>query len=414
MADPKVARSDGRPAAPETSALAALSVPRKLTQLGMVAERLFRSFWPLWTVLALSLAVFVFLGPLGLPLEVIWAIAAVSLVGCVFSTIWGARRFRWPSRREAETRLDQTLPGRPIETLSDAQAIGAGDSESQAVWNAHLKRIAAGAADAKAVSPDLQLAPRDPYALRYVAACALAVALLFGGIGQVRELGRDVAPGGQALATGPAWEGWINPPAYTGKPGLYLNEISQTNLEIPEGSRITLRLYDGEGRIRITETVSDAPVAEGSDAPAQEYTAARSGSLTIGSDTPRAFDLFVTPDAPPAITVDGPVSRSAMGEMELPFVATDDYAVAGGYATISLDLPEVERSYGLSRDPEPREDVVVNIPMALSGDRSSFREVLVDNFSEHPWANLPVALTFTAEDDLRQTGSSEPFLCSGN
>ncbi|MEM8582587.1 MAG: DUF4175 family protein, partial [Pseudomonadota bacterium] len=344
MANPKAARSDSRPAAPQTSALAALALPRKLTQLGMVAERLFRAFWPVWTVLALSLATLVFLAPLGLPLEVIWALAGLSLAGSLAAIAWGVRRFRWPIRQEAETRLDRSLPGRPIETLSDAQAIGADDSESQAVWNAHLKRVADAAAGAKAVSPDLQLAPRDPYALRYVAACALAVALLFGGIGQVRDLGRDAAPGGQALATGPAWEGWINPPAYTGKPGLYLNEISQTSLEIPEGSRITLRLYDGEGRIRITETVSDVPVEEGSDAPAQEYTAARSGNLTIGSDTTRAFELLVTPDEPPAITVDGPVSRSAMGEMELPFVATDDYAVAGGYATITLDLNQVERS----------------------------------------------------------------------
>ncbi len=53
---------------------------------------------------------------------------------------------------------------------------------SAAVWRAHQKRMSARAATARAVTPDIRLARRDPFALRYVALLAFAVALLFGSL----------------------------------------------------------------------------------------------------------------------------------------------------------------------------------------------------------------------------------------
>jgi uncharacterized protein (TIGR02302 family) len=46
--------------------------------------------------------------------------------------------------------------------------------------------------------------------------------------------------------------------------------------------------------------------------------------------------------------------------------------------------------------------------MPISGNRADFTEALVEDASKHPWANLPVTLTFTVEDGRAQTGTTEP------
>ncbi len=95
--------------------------------------------------------------------------------------------------------------------------------------------------------------------------------------------------------------------------------------------------------------------------------------------------------------------------MQQPFTATDDYGVVGGQATIALDLPAIERRYGLAVDPEPRDPIVLDLPMPITGDRTEFTEALIDDLSKHPFANLPVTITLAATDALGQTGTAEPL-----
>ncbi|CAN0604520.1 unnamed protein product, partial [Ectocarpus sp. 12 AP-2014] len=178
-------------------------------------------------------------------------------VGAIAAFWVGARRFEMPGRGEAIERLDETLPGRPIAAVSDVQAIGAGDAASEAVWNAHLERMAKRLEEARAARADLNLAPRDPFALRYVALLAFAVALIFGSVFRVATVTEIAGGGGQALATGPAWEGWVEPPVYTGQPSLYLNDIDQASFEAPAGSRVTVRFYGEVGALTLHETVSE-------------------------------------------------------------------------------------------------------------------------------------------------------------
>jgi uncharacterized protein (TIGR02302 family) len=68
----------------------------------------------------------------------------------------------------------------------------------------------------------------------------------------------------------------------------------------------------------------------------------------------------------------------------------------------------VERAYGLTVEPEPREAVVLDLPMPLRGNREDFAETLVDDLSEHPFANLPVRMTFSVTDAAGQAGQAEP------
>ena len=111
----------------------------------------------------------------------------------------------------------------------------------------------------------------------------------------------------------------------------------------------------------------------------------------------------MTPDAPPSVTILGAPQLEAPDQTAIAYRAEDDFAILGGAATQSLDLEAVTRRYGLRVPPEPRDDLVFDLPMPFSGDRAAFSETLIEDLSKSVLANLPVTLTVTVEDDLGQT-----------
>jgi uncharacterized protein (TIGR02302 family) len=394
---------------PEEAA-ARLKRPLGLTRAGMVAERATRAFWPLWSILMAALAALMFGLHDTAPLEAVWA-GAVLAVGGAGWTLWrGVQAFRWPTRAEAAERLDRTLPGRPLAAIADVQAVGAGDPASEAVWRAHVLRMVERTRAARPVQPDLRVSTRDPFALRYVALVAFVMAVLFGSVWRVASVA-EMAPGtgGAALASGPVWEGWVEPPAYTGRPSLYLNDIRQAEFPVPVGSQVTLRLYGEVGALTVAESVSGrvGEVPPASD-PSQSFEVVQDGRLAVEGAGGRSWQVTVLPDAPPEILFDGSAERTVAGEMRQPFRARDDYGVVSGRATVALDLPSVDRRHGLAADPEPREPVAFDLPMPISGGRTDFGEVLVEDLSKHPWAGLPVTLTLSAVDAVGQTGETPP------
>lgn len=395
-------------AALRAAALRRIGPQVALTRAGMAAERLARALWPAWTVVLLALAAVAFGAGEALPPA--WAQGALAAAAALAAglAVRGLRAMRWPDRAAAVARLDATLKGRPIAALTDTPATGAGDAGTRAVWAAHVARMAGRAAVARAPQPDLRLARADRFALRYVALTAAAVAVLFGSLGRVAEV-PGMAPGpANALAAGPVWEGWVRPPGHTGRPALYLNEVPAGALELPAGSRVTLRFYGEAGAHRLDETVSGAP-APVAGAEGATFDVARSGRIAIAGPAERAWEVAMLPDRPPTVAVAGPVTREQDGRLSLPFTAADDYGVTGGRAEIVLDLPAVDRRYGLAAEPEPRPAVVADLPLPFAGDRTEIAGTLVDDLSKHPFANLPVLIRLTAEDALGQTGEAAPF-----
>ncbi|MHA6324518.1 TIGR02302 family protein [Roseivivax sp. CAU 1753] len=395
--------------------LARIRRPAFLTRMGLVAERAVRAFWPLWSVSIAVLAVLM----LGLQdlvsVEVVWAVGAVAAVAALWAIWRGLSRFRWPTREAALMRLDATMPGRPIAAALDHQAIGAGDGASEAVWLAHQARMRARLAEARAVEPDLRVSEQDPFALRYAALLALSVALLFGSVMKVSSV-TGMGPGGGAeLATGPSWEGWVEPPAYTRLPAIYLNDITAPSLSVPVGATVTVRLYGVPGALSVAETVSGNPLdpdsAAAQDAAretAQDFVVTKAGRVAIDGPNGRAWDFAVKPDAAPRVARAGPFDVKYDGAAALPFTAVDDYAVTGGTATITLALDAVDRRFGRRLDPEPRPAIEMQLPLPVAGDRSDFEEALIGNFSTHAWANLPVEITLAVTDAAAQRGTSAP------
>jgi uncharacterized protein (TIGR02302 family) len=387
-------------------ALGRLVWPLRLTRAGMVAERATRAFWPLWSLLFIALAAVAFgavplLGPAG-----VWTAGAAGLAAIAWAVLRGIRAFRMPSREEALDRLDRTMPGRPITALLDTVAVGHDDPATQSVWAAHVARMAKRAATARPPEPDLRLSSRDPYALRYVAATAFAMALLFGTLDRVADVGDAVTIGpGAASASGPSWEGWVEPPVYTGLPSLYLNDITAEGFETPQGSRISLRIYGNPEDITVESDLGPPPPgAEGGAA--QTLIVERSGTLSVFAPSgAQSWDISVLADAAPVVALEGELSGEPPGQMQLTFTASDDYGVANGTATFRLDPGAADRRYGLAFDPEPRDALTLDLPMPFRGGRTDFTEVMVEDLSQHPFANLPVTLTLTVTDEAGQIGT---------
>jgi uncharacterized protein (TIGR02302 family) len=383
-----------------------------LTLAGLWAERIVRAFWPLWTIAIATLAALAFGLHEGLPVEAAW-VGALAVAGGALWALWHALgTFRAPSRAEAVARVDATLPGQPLAALADAQAVGAGDPLSAGVWEVHRQRMAARAQGARAVAPDLRLARRDPFGLRFVALTAFVMALMFGSLWRAASVTGLVPGTAEALAVGPTWEGWVQPPPYTGKPALYLNDIAQEGFEVPQGARVQVRLYGEVGELLLAETVSgragtDVPPA--SD-PAQDFIVTRSGQIEIQGPGGRLWQVVAIPDAPPVIAAAGAATREGDGQMRLPFRASDDHGVTSARAEIMLDLPAVPRRFGLTVEPEPRDALVLDLPLPIRGDRAAFEEALVEDVSKHAFANLPVRVRLSATDAPGQIGFADPIV----
>ena len=383
-------------------------MPVLLTRLGLISERVTKCFWPFWTVLFFALAPLILGRQDFLPLEVVWGYGVVAILALLWTLYRGIRRLNWPSEAEAVARVDARLVGRPIAALNDVQAIGADDVGSQAIWDAHLVRMQEKTRDARAVEPDLRVSSNDPYGLRYIAVLFMVVALLFGSIWPVGSVA-EAGTGTELLATGPVWEGWIEPPAYTGKPTLYLADIIANRVQVPQGSFITLRLYGQEGDLAVNETVSGRTDDLGAATDQQQgFEVTQAGRLEIEGEGGATWQILLLEDEAPTVELTGPIEADAQGTMSQPFSAMDDYGVLAGVATIELNLEGVDRRHGLTIEPDLGTVIVIDLPIPFSGDRADFEEFLIDDFSEHPWANLPVVLTLQVEDGLGQTGASDP------
>ncbi len=377
------------------------------TLTGLWVERLARAFWPFSTVALLLFAMLGF-GVQDL-LSPIWAM--VFLLGAILVLFvafgWGAWRLAIPTRQEAAARLDASMPGRPLSALADDQAIGTTDAASRRVWTAHLQRMQARLARARAVPGNLQLASRDRFGLRYVALTAFAVAVIFGAPSRVSEIAEIAQiPGrAEAVALGPSWEAWVQPPAYTGRPSLYLNEVDRPTLQLPQGSRVTVRFYGQQGVMSVQESLSDRSEVDPTEM-AQDFEIERTGRLSVRGPAGRDWEVTALVDQPPEVQLVGMAARERGGVMRQDFTATDDYGVTGGEVRVALDLDAVERRFGLAPEPEPRDALVLPLPMPASGSRAEIDDAFIEDFSQHPWANLPVTIAFAVEDARGQVGET--------
>ncbi len=388
-----------RPNPPETRPQPDLSVqlrwPLRLTWAALVAERGWRAFWPLMSLalLVIALSRFTVLDDL--------AFAGFGLAILV-ALIWGLSQFRPPTNGEVEARLDRQFPSRPLAALRDATTLG--NDATRSIWQAHQARMWDQAKRARAEPPDLRIAARDPFALRLIALTAFVLSILFGQPPQTARPHPAPQEAGCPTCGNASWEGWIEPPAYTGQPSLYLNDQPPGPLPVPTGSRLTLRLYGTEQTpIEIESDLIDGPVRA-----LIETDITRSGTLRIGHDGP-IWRIIAIGDLPPEIRRDGEMTWQVSGDFQQGFLASDDHGVLRGTAQISLALDQIDRRHGLSLSPDPRPPLTLDLPRPYRGDLRVIEETWRENLATHPWAGLPVTVTFLATDGAGQQGRAAPF-----
>ncbi|MEQ8328747.1 MAG: TIGR02302 family protein [Parvibaculum sp.] len=385
----------------------------------LVFEALLPALWPAAGLAGLFVALALFGFFSSLPSALHWTLLAGF--GALFVwLLWrGFRGFTWPSRTEALRHLEKSsgLPHSPLSAYEDVAAANTGD---EALWAAHRRWIAERLTRLRLGLPASILAGRDPYALRAAVLLLLVIAIAGTGPGHLARLGDALLPGA-AGARAANIEAWITPPAYTGKPPLYLEQEKDTAsagdepVTAPEGSTLSIRVHglknppvlerhDGEReRPEELETVSagnyaiDASLEESADV-----------ALTEGGRMIRAWRIEVTPDEPPAIELAEPIAQSASGALRFAYKASDDFGVASAEARIALDRSHVEKPQQNIDAPQPRvsaPDVSLNLPTLRP------RETEGESYAElmaHPWAGLPVTITLAATDDRGQEGLAEP------
>ena len=386
------------------AALGQIRTPLRLTLVGLWLEAMGQALWPLVSVGLVGFAAVSF-GVLDvLSLDAVW-IALLAWAGCALgAVVYAVRRWRRPRMDDAAARLDAGLAGRPLMMLGDAQAIGADDPASAAVWAVQRARMLAQLTDLRPAPPRLRLAGADPFGLRLGALLLAAMALLFGTPARLADMGAGGAP-----ALGPMWEAWATPPAYTGKPALYLADQPDSPLALPIGTRFDLRLYGAAGDVILDETVSMRTDATALSQPQQSFDLARSGLLRFDGPGGRSFDIVAQPDTPPRIDPTGAVARQGDSRFVLGFAASDDYGITRASAQIDLDLQAVERRYGLLAQPDQIAPVMLDVALPRRGGRSAVEGQLVDDLSSHVFANLPVVITLFAHDAAGQMGQSAPI-----
>jgi len=381
----------------------ALRRKRALARWVLLHERVWPAIWPALGVLG-AYAVFGLLdGPALLPP---WprSLAALIVLLAAAALAWrGLRRVRWPSRTEADRRLerDSGLRHRPLAALQDRPVLtGAG---TDALWSAHLARLAAQLRGLRLRPPHPGLAAHDRRALRGGLLVLLAAALIVAGADTPARLARAAWPGLPVGAAGIPVQlhAWATPPAYTGLPPILLR-TDAASLAVPAGSHLTVSVTGARATPSLTLDGAATPFKPlDRESWQADRDLPQGGRLVVAQRgaTLGAWDVTAIPDHPPtaAFTAPpGPAPRPPPGHAaatRLPWRTADDY----GVATLAAELRLRDRP-----DAPP-----LRLPIALAASPRNAHGTLDQSLEAHPWAGLPVIAKLVARDAIGQAGQSD-------
>jgi len=387
-----------------------------LSGLALIWERIFPALWPAIAVIGLFVASSLF----GIWSLVPWWLHLILLVGFVVAfgwALWSARgAFRFPTREEAIRRLERgsQIAHRPLTTLLDAPS-GSTSGRSRTVWQVHQRRMAGLIARLRVAWPEPGLAARDPYGLRAIIILLIVVGLAGAGDGGWSRMTKALDPDFTAIAALPPGQltAWIDQPAYTGLPPVFLTDVSGVEssadeadpvaagpIDVVVGSVLLARVHGGEGTPTLQGDGTEQPfdVADASNFTI-EVPLAADGALTIAQDAQDlgTWDFVLTPDNAPRIELAEQPERTKNGVLHLEYEAEDDFGLDLVSARIHRDDAE--------DDADPIEfDLALPGLAPLQAQEASYHDL-----TAHPWAGMPVLLDLSALDIAGQTGTAPSF-----
>jgi uncharacterized protein (TIGR02302 family) len=387
------------------------------------ANLFWEAIWPLTAPFVTLAALFAALSWFGL-----WRLTAAPLrfailalfVAAVAYYLWRAFRFVMPSRMAAFSRVEQATgePHRPATSFSDRLATAPDDPAGQALWFAHRQRLLAALGNIRAGSAAPRLDRHDPFALRFLVAILFVVGFVTAGPERIERMGEAFRGGESAAATVARIDAWVTPPAYTGRPPIFLTgEAARppgTEFTVPAGSVVTVRTggardlsvvsANGEGETPVLPAEAEQAAAANEAAPPLEHqvTLDASGSVLVrkGSREVSEWSFVVKPDEPPAIALAEDPRVAASGALHLIYSLKDDYGVVGARA---------EFAPVAGQDDSDARPLYEAPAMALSLPQLRIREGNGDttrDLTSHPWAGAAVEMTLVATDEANQEGRS--------
>ncbi len=394
-----------------------LPVPRRLAALLAAARAAlwWEHFWPAIAPALGTLGLFVALALLDvLPILPGWlhGLSLGALIAGFFFLAWrGLRSLQTPNAEQSRRRLeiDSGLDHRPLAGLDDTLAAGAADRGSAALWALHRQRLRDRLARLKVRWPRAGLAAVDPFALRAALGLTLVIGTVIGYGDFAGRLERALRPDWGALAMAPpaGLDVWVNPPAYTGLPPLFLDtdrdgqgggsEGEAAAIELPVGSTVLAQVQGGRGVPNLIAGDTVMPFkAVTLDAYKISMVPESGDFLRVeqGGRDLASWPMSIIPDTIPSIEYLSAPGRSERAALKLEYLAQDDY----GLTRISGEIRRL--------DNPGAEPLVIDLPLPGIGLRDA-ESLSFHDLTPHPWAGLAVEIQLVAEDALGQRGESE-------
>ena len=359
-------------------------------------ERVWPALWPASGIAGLFAATALF--DLFAPLP--WTVHALILGAAIAATglalYFGFRDLQLPGWLEGARRLERTsgLRHRPISEAGDTLAVGQGDALAEELWSLHLHQMLGRIGRLRVGWPAPGLARRDPRALRFVVLLLLVAGVAVAGTDSARRLwaGFNDESGAESATL----DAWIDPPAYTGQPPVYL--AKGMTLAVPAGSVLNLRVhgaghapglaFDSRSEPDAGFTGSRGEYAASAHILADAHVRVRSSGRAIGD-----WRFTAIPDHAPTIAFAAPPGKTEHQVLKLSYRATDDYGVTAVRAIIT---------------PHGRHGRPLVVELSLPASAKSVNETSFQDLTAHPYAGLDVDIVLQATDGAGQTASTKP------
>ena len=371
-------------------------------RLTILWERVWPKLWPASGIVG----VFVAAALLNLFTYMPWWAHTLLLLGAVGAAghylYRNFQNFRGPTWQEGARRVerDSTLAHRPITEQNDLLVAGAGDTYAEALWRAHMRAMLARIGKLRVALPSPQLAKRDPYAIRFVILLALIAGVIAAGSDWKNRLAFALSPAAGSGSASATVDAWINPPAYTGLPPIYLKAGAQNSgvIRVPVNSELVVRVH----RSGVTPDIVLTPAsghrpkvsANGDEYAtntilrADENIYVRAGGRALGN-----WRTQIIPDEAPHIVFAQPPSKTEHDAVKLSFSAADDYGVVSARALI--------KPLKGSR--------VLAVDLPIDASAKTIKQTVYRDLTENPLAGLDVTITLEAKDGAGQTAHSKPM-----
>ena len=364
-----------------------------LARASLAAERVLPALWPALGFAGLYIVAALF----GLYAFIPWTAQALLLAGVLtaigLSLDKGFAGFAIPYWKDGARRLEEKsgLKHRPISEGQD-RLIGE-DPFARELWRLHQARALA-FEKLRVGFPAPDLAGRDPRHLRYGVLLLLAVSLVVAGGNWRNRLLRAFDSGAGLAVT---LDAWVDPPAYTGVPPIYLAPGDNAVIAVPAGSILNLRAHNASHAPGLSLGgalgLGTPPRFAGENG---EYTdtariaadtraRVRSGGHVIGD-----WHIHAIADQVPVIAFDGVPSATERQAMKITFRASDDYGVVGAKLVLT---------------PHGRASAPLSVDLPLPAGKKVTQTNFVD-LTENPYAGLMVDGHLEARDATGQVGKS--------